>query len=123
MIDTSLLIDYFRKTNKQNTRLVQMSERYEQLAISSITQFEIYTGARSDQKPYWEQLLSEMLVYSFDGICAHIAVELQRKLKLQRKCIDMADLFIAAIAVANSLPFDTLNIRHFDKIDTLILAE
>lgn len=35
MIDTTLLIDYFRKTDKAKARLVQRSQQFEQLAISS----------------------------------------------------------------------------------------
>ncbi len=49
MIDTSLLIDYFRKRDKPKTRLVQRSEQYEQLAISSVTEFEVYSGATPAQ--------------------------------------------------------------------------
>lgn len=44
MIDTSLLIDYFRKTDKSNARLVQLSQQFDQLAISSVTEFEVYSG-------------------------------------------------------------------------------
>ena len=45
MIDTTLLIDYFRKTDKSRSRLVQLSERFDQLIISTITEFKIYSGA------------------------------------------------------------------------------
>jgi tRNA(fMet)-specific endonuclease VapC len=49
MIDTTLLIDYFRKTDKTKTKLVQLSQQFEQLAISSVTEFEVYSGATSAQ--------------------------------------------------------------------------
>lgn len=41
MVDTSILIDYFRKTDKNNTRLVTHFKNYGQLFISSITEFEV----------------------------------------------------------------------------------
>ncbi len=52
MIDTSLLIDYFRKADKSNARLVLLSEQFEQLAISSVTEFEVYSGATSSQMTF-----------------------------------------------------------------------
>jgi predicted nucleic acid-binding protein len=45
MVDTSLLIDYFRKTDKQKARLVSHFKNYGKLYISSITEFEVINGA------------------------------------------------------------------------------
>jgi tRNA(fMet)-specific endonuclease VapC len=46
MVDTSLLIDYFPKTDKNNARLVAHFRNYRQLYISSITEFEVLNGAK-----------------------------------------------------------------------------
>jgi len=123
MIDTTLLIDYFRKSDKAKSRLVQLSERFNQIIISSVTEFEIYSGANEVQLEFWRQLLSEVTVLPFDSQAAHVAVEIQRDLKKVRKSIDKADLFIAATAVANGLTLDTLNRKHFDKINQLTLLD
>lgn len=121
MIDTTLLIDYFRKTDKSKSRLVQHSEQFDQLAISTVTEFEVYSGATEAQLTFWNELLSEVFVLPFDSRAAHIAVDIQRDLKKLRKSIEKADLFIAATAVANGLTLDTLNRKHFDKIKQLTL--
>ncbi len=123
MIDTTLLIDYFRKTDKSKSRLVQLSERFDQLAISTVTEFEVYSGATVTQLTFWNELLSEIIVLPFDSQAAHIAVEIQRDLKKLRKSIEKADLFIAATAVANRLTLDTLNRKHFDNIKQLALLD
>jgi len=123
MVDTSLLIDYFRKTDKSKARLVQLSEQFGQLAISSVTEFEVYSGATSMQLTFWNELLFEVVVFPFDTKAAHMAVEIQRDLKKQRISIEKADLFIAATAVANGLSLDTLNRKHFDKIEQLTLLD
>lgn len=73
--------------------------------------------------PFWNELLSEIVVLPFDSKAAHIAVERQRDLKKQRKTIEKADLFIAATAVANGLSLDTLNRKHFDLIRQLSLLD
>lgn len=121
VVDTSLWIDFFRKVDKSKTRLVELSLEFSQIAIASVTEFEIYNGATPQQIPFWTELLTEVVVLPFDSKAAHIAVEVQRDLKRQRKSIEKADLFIAATAIANNLPLDTLNRKHFDKIGQLTL--
>ncbi len=123
MIDTSLLIDYFRKTDKSKTKLVRLSEQFDQLAISTIIEFEIYTGATEAQLLFWNAFLSEIRILPFDSKAARIAVDIQRDLKKLRKSIEKADLFIAATAVANELSLDTLNRKHFNSIKSLMLLD
>ena len=123
MIDTTLLIDYFRKSDKANSRLVRLSERFDHLVISAVTEFEIYSGATEAQLIFWMELLSEISVLPFDSQAAHIAVEIQRDLKRLRKTIEKPDLFIAATAVAKGFTLDTLNTKHFDNIKRLRLLE
>jgi tRNA(fMet)-specific endonuclease VapC len=123
MVDTTLLIDYFRKKDKSKTRLVQRSIQFPQLAISSVTEFEVYSGATSSQLDFWNKLLAEILVFPFDSKAAQAAILIQQDLKKIRKTIEKADLFIAATAVANNLPLDSLNRKHFDKIERLNLLD
>ncbi|WP_205569540.1 type II toxin-antitoxin system VapC family toxin [Arachidicoccus soli] len=42
-------------------------------------------------------------------------------LKKKRKQIDIADLFIAATAVIHNLSIATLNKKHFERIDELLV--
>ncbi|WP_280739859.1 type II toxin-antitoxin system VapC family toxin [Pedobacter ginsenosidimutans] len=121
MVDTSILIDYFRKMDKSKTRLFDLSQKSENLCISSITEFEIYTGAKGEQADFWKAMLSSFIVFPFDSDAALMAVEVQNKLKRHRKSIDKADLFIAATAIAHDLYFDTLNYKHFKNIEDLKL--
>jgi len=45
MVDSTILIDYFRKTDKNNSRLVSHFKKYDKLYISSVTEFEVINGA------------------------------------------------------------------------------
>lgn len=55
----------------------------------------------------------------FDEVSVDTAVTINSQLKKKRKQINIADLFIAATAVANNLALATLNKRHFDRIEVL----
>ena len=100
MVDTSLLIDYFRKTDKKNAKLVIHFKNYRKLYISSITEFEVLNGAKKLHLDFWDGMLPRFTVLDFDSKAARQAASITEQLKLQRKTIDKPDLFIAAPAVA-----------------------
>ena len=62
-------------------------------------------------------------MFPFDTTIVEVAVAINKELKNKRKQIDIADLFIAAIAIGNELPFVTLNKKHFERIDRLQVVE
>lgn len=119
LVDTSVLIDLFRKTDKDNSYLVSLVKKGYTYCISAITEYEIYRGALLGQVSYWDNLLKKVEVLPFDKATARVAVDLNFELKRKRKQIDIPDLFIAATAVINKLPLATLNAKHFDRIDRL----
>jgi predicted nucleic acid-binding protein len=49
MVDSTILIDYFRKTDKDNSVLVTLSRTYNKFYISCVTEFEVINGATPAQ--------------------------------------------------------------------------
>lgn len=121
MVDSTILIDYFRKTDKANSKLVAHFRNYERLYISSVTEFEVVNGATEEHLKFWDGMLARFIILDFGSKAAREAANIVAKLKTKRKTIDKPDLFIAATAVVNSLTLDTLNIKHFIDIDSLNL--
>ncbi len=119
MIDTSILIDYYRKTDKENSVWIRLIREGFRFAISSVTKYELYSGATSLQVSFWDDVLKSLEVISLDEASVDIAVEINAVLKKNRKQIDLADLFIAATAVSNGLPIATLNKKHFERVDKI----
>lgn len=121
MIDSTILIDYFRKVNKSKSKLVQHSRSYQKIYISTITEFEIINGATPAQISFWNKMLQGFTILDFDSKAARQAASIIQQLRLKRKSIDKPDLFIAAIAKANGLTLDTANKKHFENIADLTL--
>lgn len=119
LADTSILIDFFRKTDKENSTLIALVRQGYEFSISAITEYEIYSGAPVSQQDYWQDFLKHTQVLPFDKNVVKVAVDINNALKRKRKQIDIADLFIAATAVSNDLPFATLNMKHFARIENL----
>jgi tRNA(fMet)-specific endonuclease VapC len=123
LLDTSILIDYFRKPNKKKTILVELINKGYTFSISTITKFEIYTGATENQLEFWNTLFKNFKIFSFDEKSADIASKLNTELKKKRKQIDIADLFIASIAIAQKIPIATSNKKHFERIDGITIID
>ena len=73
MVDSSLLIDYFRKTDKSNARLLGHFRNYNALYISSVTEFEILNGAKQSHQEFLNGMLSKFIVLDFDSKAARQA--------------------------------------------------
>ncbi|MEP6465609.1 MAG: PIN domain-containing protein [Parafilimonas sp.] len=121
LIDTSVLINYFRKTDKENSVLISLFNQGYDFTISAITYYEIYSGTTNNQFLFWKNMLQRIKVLALDEFVAQAAVAINNELKRKRKQIEIADLFIAATAIGNNLPFATLNKKHFDRIYKLII--
>ncbi len=123
LADTSILIDLFRKSEKANSRFVQLALEGYEFQISAITEYEVYSGATTIQLPFRDNLLQKIKVLPFDKDVVKVAVIINNQLKQKRKQIGIADLFIAAAAIFGNLPFATLNRKHFDRIERLNIIE
>ena len=121
MIDSTILIDYFRKSDKTKSKLVILSMKFDKLYISTVTEFEIINGATTDQLDFWNQMLNGFTILDFDSRAARYAAKSVQLLKVKRKSIDKPDLFIAATAVTHGLTLATANRKHFENIDILDL--
>jgi predicted nucleic acid-binding protein len=54
-LDTSILIDFFRKEKKEKSIFYQLSQSHQFFAVSVITEYEIFTGSNSSQQKFWEE--------------------------------------------------------------------
>ncbi len=123
MVDTSILIDYYRKTDKENSVWISLIRQGYHFVISTVTKYEIYSGATQNQLNFWNKVLQAIEVLPFDESAVDMAVKINAGLKQKRKQIDLADLFIAASALSYNLPIATLNRKHFERIERLTIIE
>jgi predicted nucleic acid-binding protein len=123
LVDTSILIDYYRKTDKERSVWINLVRQGYSFCVSAVTKYEIYAGATPKQLTFWNSIFLAITFMPLDEISVDTAVAINSELKKKRKQIDLADLFIAATAIAHNLSLVTLNKKHFDRIDALILID
>lgn len=123
LLDSSVLIDLFRKKNKDKTLFYKLSKSYKDFAISSITYYEIGIGNRDSHFDYWNNLADQLTVIPFDKLCSISAIEIYLTLLKNNKIIDIADILIGATALTHNIPIATLNNKHFERIKNLELIK
>ena len=122
-LDTSVLIDYFRRVNKSKSFFYELSQEYELFAVLAITEYEIYCGSNADQDLYWDEFFTKIISLPFDSGVNRVTIEIERDLRRKNKLIDKPDLMIAGTAIANNLQLATLNLKHFERVDGLELVQ
>ena len=123
-LDTSILIDFFRKTKKEKSLFYELTKHFNLFAVSVITEFEIFCGSNSEQDLYWNKFFENIVILPYNSETNKIAIKIERELKKKGKQIDIPDLMIAATALANNMKLATFNKKHFEKINNLeIISE
>jgi len=119
LVDTSIIIDYLRKTNKESTLLYNIIGK-KRLFISSISIYELYCGATDKRKiTDIKLILSFFEKLPFGVKCARISSDIYHNLKKKNELIEIRDIFIASTGLYKKLPILTLNIDHFKRIENL----
>jgi len=121
ILDTSIFIEFLRASDKSKTILFTIAENPE-LGISAVTHYELLMGATSESKKNDIMLLTDnLIILPFDDVVSEKAAEIYHSLKQQNKLIEFRDIFIAATALAHRAPLKTLNLKHFQRIESIIL--
>lgn len=123
LLDTSILIDFYRKKDKSTSAFIQIYNNRTQFVVSAITHYEIYIGATQNQVAFWDKFFLGITILPVDTEVSKTAVNIYTDLKKKNSLIDIADLLIAATAIAHNYPCATLNKKHFERVDKLKVIE
>jgi predicted nucleic acid-binding protein len=127
LFDTDIITNVLKKQPSQCLleRLALLPKH--QQHISTVTVSEIVYGAMKSSRPAYhlnnleKVLLPSVNVVSFDSKAACVCGRLRAELEKKGQPLDLADLEIASIAIAEDLILITGNIRHFCRIEGLRL--
>jgi tRNA(fMet)-specific endonuclease VapC len=123
LLDSSILIEFFRKHDKAKTILFQLTAHYS-FCVSVITSFEFQVGIKTvRQQQEYETLMANIQILSIDAACIDEAVSIFKRLKSQNSQVELADLLIGATATRYQLSLATLNQKHFARIPNLTLLD
>lgn len=122
LLDTGILIEFFRKKDKSKSILYQLSLQSYEFKVAAISQYEILLGSNDSQMDFWKLFFERIQILAFDENSAVAASEIYKQLKSENKLIDIADILIGSIALTNQISLATLNRKHFMRIRNLELV-
>jgi predicted nucleic acid-binding protein len=120
LIDTSILIDYYRKKNIENTSFYKLAGKYD-FCISIITEFEFLIGFSDEKLAFAKELINGIEIIEINKEISEEARKIYISLKKINKLIPIADLFIAATTIYCNIPIVTLNKKHFEFVEGIKL--
>jgi len=123
MLDASVLIEYFRRKDKNRTLFSQVVREYDIQSISVVAKLEVLYGARAEFVEYWDAVFVTLDAIPLTDEMVAKAHRIVLELKRKNRLIAMEDIMIAATAMVQKIPLATLNRRHFERIEGLILVD
>lgn len=81
LTDTNIVIEYLRSRDKALMLLIKLMKQFD-MFVSSITEFELFLGAKTDRHVYdLEMFFDEADVLPFDFGCGRIASDIWKGLR------------------------------------------
>jgi len=120
VLDTNFLIDLLR--NKAGIK--DIADSFEDPKTTTINTFELYYGARRSAKPEKGMsevgnLLNSIEILEFDKSAAQKAADIHAELMNSGNPVDILDVLIAGIVIANKEELVTRDVGHFSRIPGL----
>ena len=119
LLDTNILIRYFRKTAGYQDLLEKLVID-DWLCISAITRLEIVRGMHDRERESTFDLLNSMETITITSEIADGAGELIRSWRARGVVLGEADAIIAATALHHNLALVTTNAKHFPMPDLIV---
>jgi predicted nucleic acid-binding protein len=81
LIDTSVIIDYIRKKQKEKSDLYKLFDKHYILYMSAVSYFELYAGLNETNRKLTEIILDHIHSINFDADVAQNAALIYNNLK------------------------------------------
>lgn len=120
-LDSSTLIDHYRKKIKEKTFFYQLTKSYHGFVLPVTAHFEILVGSNAKQHSFWKNIFDDLLIIPYQPHINETAINILKELKIKRKTIEYKDLLIAATSLHYNYSLATINEKHFQNIEGLHL--
>jgi tRNA(fMet)-specific endonuclease VapC len=122
LVDTNILIEYFRNKKKEETILLRSLTNYD-IAISILTKYEFSIGINPEQYDQSLKILEKFEILDLTNSEISKAIEIFKNLKKKNLMIPTLDILIASTAISNQMKLATLNLQHFQRIEGIKILE
>ena len=94
LIDTTIIIGYARRKEKENTLLYNLYQSYDTMFVSSVTVFEAFYGCNPEHERAMAHLFKGFVIIPFDGEIAKAASREYLRIRTAGNEIDVRELVV-----------------------------
>jgi len=122
-LDTNILIDYL-KNREPGSQALNRALRDYHCGITAIAHYELLYGMARARRSIGEEVLTESFeILALDKASASIAAHLHADMIRRNQDIGIKDTLIAAICLSHSVPLLTANLKHFNRVEGLLVLD
>lgn len=122
-LDSSIIIEILRSNETVINNMLKAVGTENKIAICSVAYYEILRGYDTDKNrkkvAVFKALCKDAENFALNDKAVDIAVNIYRYLSKRGQKIEDADIFIAAITLANDAVLITDNVKHFGRVPDL----
>ena len=115
LLDTSVIFDHLNGRYGRTGYLQQLVEQGHVLACCPVNITEVYAGLRPGEETRTEGLIDSLECLLVTRAIARQAGLLRRDWRAKGQTLSYTDVTIAAVALANQVPLQTDNRKHFPE--------
>lgn len=113
LLDTTVLIDVFRRRNNRRAILERLLAEGHELCTSALNIAEVYAGVRPNEEKETETFLEALECFSISQSTGKLAGKLKNDSGRKVKTLAIADTIVAAVALEQNCVVATDNVKHF----------
>lgn len=127
LLDTNILSELIKKHPNPSllTRLSAIPAQRLQTSCICVMELRFGSALREDSELFWEkvekEIISRVKIISLGEKEAHVAGDILARFRQTGQTIGIEDVLIAASALTHQCVMVTANVRHFTRIDGLIV--
>ncbi len=121
LLDTTALIAFLRG-DRQTIELLENLREKAPLAACPVTVAEVFCGARDNELPLTDHLLSSLVFFPIDYETSRLAGRWRCSFAGKGITLSLLDTLIAAVAIKNSLVLVTANKKHYPMEELIIIT-
>ena len=122
LLDSTALIDYFRKRRGAIDFLEKLEAQGHRLAVCAVGLTEVYSGFDAQERIENGLVIDRWLYYETTPAIAKEAGRYRYEFARTGTALSATDSLIAAVAIANGATLITNNLRHFPMREIRLLS-
>jgi predicted nucleic acid-binding protein len=122
LLDTTALIDFSKGFEPAKTKILNLIDSGETLAVCSVSMAEFATGLSAEERDQWQEFLGGLAYWDISAGAAFQAGVWRHEFSRQGVQLSTTDALIAATAWQHGATIITNNLKHYPMSEVTLMS-